>query len=516
MQKEDLPRSTKSFGSAALRATKKDEVNRKVPAAHDRARASYINFYELWKATKPAIRQPRLPLSTPPSSDIYQIPPEQPPTTPRFNVGHRMDRRQSGLPRNRKWRATIRVPPLPLSTPSATPRRMDRRQRRLSQDRKGKAPIWEPPLPLSTPPTTTLSLKEAREDLNRLKQLLINKYDIEEKDIIFLLDDGGDGHVQPTRGSIILALHKLVSSAPPLTDFIFAYTGHSSQEIVKAEDREEDGRDEYIMPLDGSTIHDTFLREILVDPIEEFSADEPQTATTRETSTQNGHRAPTASTGEASSPAPATAEDAPPSHHFSTDEPEFTGPGPPDYPSPSWSQNHEDDQWRPGEPAHEEPPPSKFPHGQDDGFTGEGFPFDLLDVDEPHSNTAWSRRGNGVRPKSGARPGHGSQSMFANAKNVKVSGSTFVTVAHNYEAESPVFSGGPAFPIAVLSLQAVSFATRSNYPYFGHQLDLQMMASPPSVNVALQFPSLFHEMKIMVTLWLFFKMWVRQRAGEHH
>ncbi|KAF5312741.1 hypothetical protein D9619_003610 [Psilocybe cf. subviscida] len=186
------------------------------------------------------------------------------------------------------------------------------------------------------------------------------------------------------------------------------------------------------------------------------------------------------------------------------------------------SQNHEGHQWRPTEAAHEDPSPTTSTNRQDGGFTGEAFPIDRMDVDESHSGTPWSQRRSDPRMKSGTRPGGGSQSsasMFTNAR-VTISGGTFVTVSHNYEAESSVFTRGPAFPMAILGLQAVSFATRSNYPHFDNQLGLPPVLAPPStVDVALRFPSLFSEMKIMMaplTLWFFLKMWIQRRASEHY
>jgi hypothetical protein len=82
-------------------------------------------------------------------------------------------------------------------------------------------------------------------------------------------------------------------------------------------------------------------------------------------------------------------------------------------------------------------------------------------------------------------------------------------------AGSPALGGGPAFPIVVLGLQAVSFAKRSHYPHCNYPLE----PSPSTVYVALRFPSLYHEMKIMIaplTLWLFIKIWIQRRAIERH
>jgi hypothetical protein len=82
--------------------------------------------------------------------------------------------------------------------------------------------------------------------------------------------------------------------------------------------------------------------------------------------------------------------------------------------------------------------------------------------------------------------------MFANAQ-VKISGGTFLNVAHIYECNAPALGGGPAFPIAVMGLQAVSFATRSHYQHCDRPFEpVPLLVPEPTstTNVALRFPLL--------------------------
>lgn len=118
------------------------------------------------------------------------------------------------------------------------------------------------------------------------------------------------------------------------------------------------------------------------------------------------------------------------------------------------------------------------------------------------------------------RPGRdrpSSAGIFTNAHIGTIHDGTFVNVAHIYESDSPpAQGGGPAFPVAVLSLQAVSFATRSHYPHCDHlssySLPLLIPESMGSTSsLVLYLPSLHQDMRTVigpVALWLLIKMLV--------
>lgn len=130
----------------------------------------------------------------------------------------------------------------------------------------------------------------------------------------------------------------------------------------------------------------------------------------------------------------------------------------------------------------------------------------------------------GMHMKPLVRPGHESHpsaGMFTNAQ-VKISGGTFLNVAHIYECDAPALGGGPAFPIAVLSLQAVSFATRSHYPHCNRPFEPVPVLTPEptsTTDVALRFLILYQKMRTIMgplTLWLLIKMRIQRSTVERH
>lgn len=118
-------------------------------------------------------------------------------------------------------------------------------------------------------------LRAAHVDVCKMNQLLIQVYQYEPADIQILIDDGIDGHRQPTRANILLAIEELVKDVKDGDSLVFHYSGHSTQVAANSRSNsEEDGMDECIVPLDGEErkIIDNELYNALVKPLHHISA----------------------------------------------------------------------------------------------------------------------------------------------------------------------------------------------------------------------------------------------------
>ncbi|KAJ7485870.1 caspase domain-containing protein [Mycena latifolia] len=94
-------------------------------------------------------------------------------------------------------------------------------------------------------------LKAAHADVEKMRGLLIDVYHYAPADICVLVDDGVDGHVQPTRDNILLAIAELVQDVRAGDHRFFHYSGHSIQVKKPRSESEEGGKDEYLIPFDG-------------------------------------------------------------------------------------------------------------------------------------------------------------------------------------------------------------------------------------------------------------------------
>ncbi|KAJ7466884.1 caspase domain-containing protein [Mycena latifolia] len=86
-------------------------------------------------------------------------------------------------------------------------------------------------------------LKAAHVDVQKMRALLIDFYHYASDDIRVLVDDGIDGHVQPTRANILQAIAELVKGVKDGDRLFFHYSGHSTQ-VDNQSNSEEDGKDE--------------------------------------------------------------------------------------------------------------------------------------------------------------------------------------------------------------------------------------------------------------------------------
>ncbi|KAK7447388.1 hypothetical protein VKT23_014098 [Stygiomarasmius scandens] len=114
-------------------------------------------------------------------------------------------------------------------------------------------------------------------DAQDMKTLLIEKYGYQPDNITMLVDDMDErkGAFQPTKDNLLRELHALLSDSHEGDYFFFYYAGHVVQGPVDRSSKEEDNREEYVVPCDADMdsenyedfIQDDKLRELLVDPL---------------------------------------------------------------------------------------------------------------------------------------------------------------------------------------------------------------------------------------------------------
>ncbi|TFK39199.1 peptidase C14, caspase domain-containing protein [Crucibulum laeve] len=104
-------------------------------------------------------------------------------------------------------------------------------------------------------------LKVPQVDVIQMRLVLIFFFHYRAEDIVLMSDDPSTpAYLQPTQNNILRELKAFVRHARPNDHYFFLYAGHSSQrkEEVKCVDKkdlgEQDGLDEFVMPLDSVVI----------------------------------------------------------------------------------------------------------------------------------------------------------------------------------------------------------------------------------------------------------------------
>ncbi|KAI0687563.1 caspase domain-containing protein [Earliella scabrosa] len=121
------------------------------------------------------------------------------------------------------------------------------------------------------------ALRAAHEDARAWTKLCIDKYGFKESEITLMLDshESVPSHLWPTGDNIRVQIGELVKGVQARDELVFFYSGHSGQK-ENGDSNEDDGRDEYIIPVDDddtlpadnrTIILDDELRRILVDPL---------------------------------------------------------------------------------------------------------------------------------------------------------------------------------------------------------------------------------------------------------
>ncbi|KAF7337815.1 Metacaspase pca1 [Mycena venus] len=112
-------------------------------------------------------------------------------------------------------------------------------------------------------------LKGAHKDVYQMRDLLLNVYNYALSEITVLVDDGVEGHVQPTRANILSEIAALVKDVKKGDRLFFHFSGHSTQIRSEQPYGEEDGLDECLIPMDGEDmmIVDNELHASLIQPL---------------------------------------------------------------------------------------------------------------------------------------------------------------------------------------------------------------------------------------------------------
>lgn len=124
-----------------------------------------------------------------------------------------------------------------------------------------KRPPWKKALLIGIQYATSGSkpLIGPHKDVLDMKRVLMERYGYEERNITMLMDNG-DPKIEPTRRNIMIKIKELVAGAQAGDHFFFHYAGHGMQ-MENKDNSEEDGKDEYIVPLPGSNSSDFYIRD---------------------------------------------------------------------------------------------------------------------------------------------------------------------------------------------------------------------------------------------------------------
>ncbi|KAJ7232630.1 caspase domain-containing protein [Mycena haematopus] len=109
-------------------------------------------------------------------------------------------------------------------------------------------------------------LDGAHADVERMRDLLLDIYQYTPSQITILVDDGIEGHVQPTRANILAAIKDFVKDVKEGDKLCFHYSGYST-EIHNLSNSEDDDMDECLITMDGLEIVDDELSEALIKPL---------------------------------------------------------------------------------------------------------------------------------------------------------------------------------------------------------------------------------------------------------
>ncbi|KAF7763718.1 hypothetical protein Agabi119p4_8255 [Agaricus bisporus var. burnettii] len=120
-------------------------------------------------------------------------------------------------------------------------------------------------------------------DVERMKQVLIELYHYEEKDIVIMTDEPATpSHHQPEQANILREISRLVQNPGDGDDFFFYYAGHATQRKERIQGNERDHMDECLIPVDAVTnegeintllIVDDDLHSTLIQPLIQAQVD---------------------------------------------------------------------------------------------------------------------------------------------------------------------------------------------------------------------------------------------------
>ncbi|KAK0590046.1 hypothetical protein LWI29_022076 [Acer saccharum] len=146
-------------------------------------------------------------------------------------------------------------------------------------------PISEPPPPLpfqsKTPKKRALlcgvsyknskhELKGTINDVNNMKDLLVNYFGFLEDNLLILTEEKDDPKVIPTKNNIEKGLQWLVEGCSDGDSLVFYFAGHGASVDEALAGDEKDGKDETICPLDflkEGKILDNYINSTIVGPL---------------------------------------------------------------------------------------------------------------------------------------------------------------------------------------------------------------------------------------------------------
>ncbi|XP_064971754.1 metacaspase-5-like [Musa acuminata AAA Group] len=111
-------------------------------------------------------------------------------------------------------------------------------------------------------PGTKAELKGCINDVNRMRQSLVERFGFVEEDITVLIDTDRS-YTQPTGANIRRAISDLVASAHPGDYLFFHYSGHGTRLPAETGEDDDTGYDECIVPCDMNLITDDDFREFV-------------------------------------------------------------------------------------------------------------------------------------------------------------------------------------------------------------------------------------------------------------
>ncbi|TXG53950.1 hypothetical protein EZV62_019206 [Acer yangbiense] len=142
-------------------------------------------------------------------------------------------------------------------------------------------PLMSKPLQSKTPKKRALlcgvsyknskhELKGTINDVNNMKDLLINNFGFSEDNLLILTEEKYDPKVIPTKNNIEKGLQWLVEGCSDGDSLVFYFAGHGASVDEALAGDEKDGKDETICPLDflkEGKILDNYINSTIVGPL---------------------------------------------------------------------------------------------------------------------------------------------------------------------------------------------------------------------------------------------------------
>ncbi|CAM8947971.1 unnamed protein product [Rhodiola kirilowii] len=111
-------------------------------------------------------------------------------------------------------------------------------------------------------PGTKAQLKGCINDVNRMRQSLLDRFGFSSDDITLLIDTD-DSYPQPTGKNIRQSIQNLIRSAQPGDVLFVHYSGHGTRLPAETGEDDDTGYDECIVPCDMNLITDDDFREFV-------------------------------------------------------------------------------------------------------------------------------------------------------------------------------------------------------------------------------------------------------------